>query len=221
MNKQNDMQSRPDALIVAVTGGIGCGQSTVAKFLEKQGAKIIDADAIGHAVVNSDESVRREIRRQLGNQYFFQNGRLNRRLLGQAVFEDERKLYKLNQIVHPRMVSRIIEKIETAKNSGRGPVIVIDAALVYEINIENIFDAVVVVSSRMRERIARVKKRDRLTEKEIRDRISKQIPVQEKARWADYVIYNNSTLERLEERSKQIYRELLKKTKKMKINAKV
>ncbi len=221
MNTQIDSEDRPDALIVAVTGGIGCGQSTVAKFLETQGAKVIDADSIAHAVVDNDESVRREIRRQLGNQYFLSNGRLNRRLLGQAVFEDERKLYNLNQIVHPRMVSRIVEKIESTKNAGNHPVIVIDAALVYEIKIENIFDAVVVVSSRLKERISRVKKRDGLTEKEIRDRISKQIPIQEKVKWADFVVYNNSTLERLEERSKQLYRDLLKKAKKVKINAKV
>ncbi|MCB0288176.1 MAG: dephospho-CoA kinase, partial [Calditrichaeota bacterium] len=122
-----------DALIVAVTGGMGCGQSTVAGFFKKFGAKVISADDVARDLVDHDREIRKLIQEDLGKQYFFRNGRVNRRLLGEAVFADERKLHILNRIVHPRLVEKLIDEIESARDTGKFRVIVIDAALVYEI----------------------------------------------------------------------------------------
>ncbi len=210
------MENVKDVLVVAVTGGIGCGQSTLANFLEKLGACVLNADEIAKMVVQENPEVREEIRKQLGRQYFHRNGRLNRRLLGQAVFEDERKLHILNKIVHPRMVDRLIEEIEAARESGKYDIVVVDAALVYEINMESLFDVVVVVSANRKNRVNRVKARDGLTEKEIQDRISRQIPVSEKVRWADFVIHNNGPLNHLEAKAEKLYQKLLKKAEKIK-----
>ena len=196
------------AKVVAITGGIGCGQSTVAGFFKKFGARVINADLVAKRITDRDASVKRDIQRVFGKKVFFRNGRLNRKLLGQMVFEDEAKVRHLNKIVHPRMVSQIIEEIESARDSGRYSVIVIDAALIYEIKLEHMFDAIIVVSSRIGNRIRWIKERDGLLEKEIRDRISKQIPIEDKAKWADYVIQNNTNLERLEAKSREVYRKL-------------
>jgi dephospho-CoA kinase len=108
------------------------------------------------------------------------------------------------------MVSRIVDEIEEARDSGKYKLIAVDAALIYETNLEHMFDAVVVVTSRMRSRIDRIMERDSLSEKEVRDRISKQIHIQEKMKWADFVIYNNSSLEQLKKRSHAVYQKLLK-----------
>ena len=199
-----------DVILIAITGGIGCGQSSVAKFLEERGAKIINADLIAHKIVNNDPEAKSEIRKHFGRKVFYRNGRLNRKLLGRIVFEDEGKTRLLNKIVHPRMVSRIIDEIEAARDSGKHKIIAIDAALIYEIQLEHMFDAVVVVASRTKNRIDRIITRDGLSEKEIRDRIAKQIPVEEKMKWADFVVHNNSTLDQLKKRADDLYKKLLK-----------
>lgn len=206
------MIKQEDVALIAITGGIGCGQSSVATFLEEMGAKVINADQIAHKVVNSDLEAKNEIRKNFGRKVFFRNGKLNRKLLGRIVFEDEAKTRILNKIVHPRMVSRIIDEIEEARDTGKYKVIAIDAALIYEINLEHTFDAVVVVSSRQKNRIGRIIARDGLSEKEIRDRIGKQIPIEDKVKWADFVINNNSSLEQLKKRSTSLYYKLIKKS---------
>lgn len=206
------MIKQEDVALIAITGGIGCGQSSVATFLEEMGAKVINADQIAHKVVNSDLEAKNEIRKNFGKKVFFRNGKLNRKLLGRIVFEDEAKTRILNKIVHPRMVSRIIDEIEEARDTGKYKVIAIDAALIYEINLEHTFDAVVVVSSRLKNRIGRIIARDGLSEKEIRDRIGKQIPIEDKVKWADFVINNNSSLEQLKKRSTSLYYKLIKKS---------
>jgi dephospho-CoA kinase len=203
-----------ETLIVAITGGIGCGQTTVAQFFQKFGAKVINADLIAKNIVDRDPEVKREIQKVFGNRVFFRNGRVNRKLLGQLAFEDESRLRNLNKIVHPRMVSQVIEEIEGARDTGKFPIIVIDAALIYEINLEHTFDAVVVVASPISNRITWIKARDGLSEKEIHDRINRQIPVEDKTKWADFVIHNNSSLEQLEQRAKFVYEKLLQKLKK-------
>jgi dephospho-CoA kinase len=206
------MIKQEDVVLVAITGGIGCGQSSVAKFLEEMGAKIINADQMAHKVVNEDPEAKKEIRKNFGKKVFFRNGKLNRKLLGRIVFEDETKTKLLNKIVHPRMVSRIIDEIEEARDTGQYKIIAIDAALIYEINLEHMFDAVVVVASRLKNRIERIVERDGLSEKEIRDRISKQIPIEDKVKWADFIINNNSSLEQLKKRSANLYHKLIKKS---------
>lgn len=199
-----------DVILIAITGGIGCGQSTVAKFLEEKGVKIINADLMAHKVVNNDPEAKNEIRKNFGNKVFFRNGRLNRKLLGRIVFEDEAKTRFLNKIVHPRMVSRIIDEIEAARDSGQYRIVAIDAALIYEIHLEHMFDAVVVVASRLKNRIERIMARDGLSEKEIRDRIGKQIPIEEKVKWGDFVVNNNSTLEELKKQTHELHEKLFK-----------
>lgn len=203
------MRQTKQIKLIGVTGGMGSGQSTVADFFRKWGAKIISADKIAHQVVNKNAEVRNDIKRLFGKKVYHRNGRLNRKLLGSIVFADESKVEKLNQIVHPRMVEQIVNEIESARDTRKFPFVVIDAALIFEIQLENIFDEIVVVSSKIANRISRVKERDGLEEHEIQNRIRKQIPLEEKVKWADHVIHNNGNLEQLETRTRKIYDKIL------------
>ena len=152
--------------------------------------------------------MKQELRQEFGRGIFYRSGHLNRKLLAQIAFGDEHKTMRLNKIVHPRMVAKVIDQIEAARESKKHSIVVIDAALIYEVNLEKLFDVIIVVSSRMSNRISRVKERDGLSEEEIRDRISKQIPVEEKVKWADITIQNNTSLAKLEEKSIQVFRKL-------------
>ncbi|RMG68274.1 MAG: dephospho-CoA kinase [Calditrichaeota bacterium] len=195
--------------VIGVTGGTGCGQTTVANLFGELGAKVIHADEIGHRILENDPSVRKELVAAFGKSILNRDGSINRKQLGELVFKDQTKLHKLNAIVHPRMIAEVVEEMEEARQSGKYPLIVIDAALIYELSLEHMFDAIVVVTSRLKDRIRRLRDRDGLSEREIMKRIQSQIPVQEKTRWADYVIRNNGTLEDLRHHVEGVYRKIL------------
>ena len=195
-------------LVIAVTGGMGTGQSSVCQFLHYLGAKAINADKIAKREIENNAAVQKELKKTFGAKIFYPNGKLNRKLLARLAFADEAKTVRLNKIVHPQMVSRIIEIIESARDSGRYSMIVVDATLIFELSLENMFDAVVVVTSKMQNRLERIKLRDKLTDKEISDRMSKQIPIEDKMQWADHLIENNGTLKQLEENTKKLFHQL-------------
>jgi dephospho-CoA kinase len=202
-----------NCIVVAVTGGIGCGQTTVCKFLEEMGAKAIQADWVAKREIELNPEIREELERTFGNQVFYSDGKLNRKLLAKIAFSDEMKTERLNRIVHPQLVSSIVTMVEEIRESGKYPIILVDAALIYELSLEHMFDAVVVVSSKMNHRLERIRNRDNLSDKEIIDRINKQLPIDEKMRWADYLIENNDDLETLKKNSRKLYYDLLKLTR--------
>lgn len=195
--------------IVAVTGGIGSGQTTVCEEFKRMGSKIINVDKKAKEIIRKDKTVQNELKKEFGKYVFYRNGKLNKKLLAQIVFNDEGKVQKLNSIVHPRMVESMIEEMETARFSGNYPLIIIDAALIYEINIEHLFDAVIVVYANKTQRIKRVAARDKMKKEDITARIDKQIPLDEKRKWADYVIDNRGEIEDLKIQVERTFNELI------------
>jgi dephospho-CoA kinase len=197
-----------NSIVVGVTGGMGSGQTTVCQFMEKFGAKSINADLIAKREIENNNDVRKELKKIFGSRIFYRNGKLNRKLLAHLAFSDEARTERLNRTVHPHMVSRIVTMIEEARESKKYSIICVDAALIYELSLEHMFDAIIVVTSTMSNRIARIKVRDKISDKEITDRISKQIPLEEKAKWADYVIKNDRDLQILEKNTQRVYKRL-------------
>ncbi len=201
------MRNKP--LVIAVTGGMGCGQTTVCNFLQQMGVRVINADLEAKREIENNEEIKKQLRQEFGSRAFYRNGRLNRKYLAQVVFSDATKTETLNRIVHPQMVTRVIEQIERARESRKYKIIAVDAALIYEINLENMFDAVVVVTARMKQRIERLQARDNMSEKEIIDRINRQIPIEDKKKWADFVVNNYGDLEALQQNTRKLYQQLL------------
>lgn len=194
--------------VVGVTGGIGSGQSSVCQILSKLGCKVIDVDKKAKQIISKDRSLQKELIKTFGNEIFFKDGQSNRRLLASIAFQDEEKTQKLNRLVHPRMVSEVIEEMENARFSQKYPLVVIDAALVYEISIEQMFDSIIVVYTSLNNRIDRVMKRDGLTKDEILARVRRQIPLEEKKKWAEYVVDNDGSLEDLEKQTRNVFEKI-------------
>ncbi len=197
-----------DSIVVAVTGGMGCGQTTVCQYFEKLGAKCVNADAIAKREIEINDDMQKELKKAFGSKIFYRNKKLNRKLLARIAFASETKTELLNRIVHPQMVARIVSTIEEARESGKYDIVCVDAALIYEMNIEHMFDAVIVVSSKMPARMERIKQRDKVSDQEIIDRISRQIPVEDKTKWADFVIRNDRDLETLEKNAHKVFQKL-------------
>lgn len=194
--------------VIAVTGGIGSGQSTVCQIFQNLGCKIIDVDIKAKQIIQKDVSLQRELKKAFGNEIFFKDGSLNRKHLAHLAFRDEVKTLELNKIIHPRMVSEVVEEMETARFSQRYPLIIVDAALIFEISIEKMFDALIVVYAKLNNRIKRVIDRDGLKRTEILARVRRQIPLDDKKTWADYVIDNDGTTDDLKKQVDKIFEEL-------------
>ena len=202
-------QRYKNPLIVAVTGGIGSGQSTVCSFFKEWHCKVINADVKAKEVIQHDRKLQNELKLAFDRSIFRKDRTLDTKRLAELAFKDEISTQKLNQLVHPRMVESLVEEMEQARFSGKYPIIIIDAALIYEISIENMFDAVIVVDAPVRLREKRVMERDSMTRNEFRSRLNKQIPLEDKVSWADYVIKNDGTVDNLKQKSRTIFNLLM------------
>lgn len=198
-----------DPLIIGVTGGIGSGQSTVCSFLESWGCKVINADRKAKEVIARDKELQQELKNEFGKDVFLPNGQLNAQRLAELAFKDEMHTHKLNQFVHPRMVASLIDEMEEARFSRKYLIVVIDAALIYEISIERMFDGVIVVNASFNERQSRVCQRDGMSKKQFKERVDKQIPLEEKVKWADHVIENEGSIEELRAKTRVVFDQLV------------
>lgn len=191
------MSAPVQALKVGITGAIGTGKSEVTRILRARGYPVIDADQVARRLTETSAEIREALRRRFGAGIFDEQGNLRRRELAQVVFRDPAALRDLNAIVHPGMIEEIRREMGRLASEGRSPIFV-EAAVIYEAGMEGLFDVVAVVAADLPEAVRRVTRRNGLSEQEVWDRYRSQIPLEEKIRRADYVIWNNGTLRDLE-----------------------
>lgn len=195
-------------MIVGLTGGIATGKSLVSNELKRLGAHIIDADLIAREIVEPGKPAYKELIEAFGEGILREDKTLDRKALGRMVFSDREKLKKINSITHPKILKRIEEEISRINSGGKDAVIVVDAAVLIESGAHKSVDKVIVVYAGEDRQIERIKKRDSLSETEARCRINSQIPLKEKLRYADYVIYNDGTVEDVIKKAQELYRSL-------------
>ena len=193
-------KKKKKAFLLGITGGIGSGQSTIANFLRDKKVYIIDADQKGRDVLVQYPDILPQLRLAFGNKIFNPNGDLNRRKLARLAFSSNQMLEKLNRIIHPRMIELIISDFEEARNSGKYLFVGIDVALLYEIQMEQLFDKIICIDAPLKDRVQRVQKRNDLTREEILERISNQLPLEDKVSWSDFAIVNDGDLVQLKEK---------------------
>ncbi len=199
-------------LVVGLTGVLGCGKSTAAKILDDCGAAVIDMDEAGRWAVENDAAVRANIRCTFGDQVFDQSGQLLRQKLGSIVFSNTDALAQLNSIVHPAMLNRVRLLINKEKTDASSHYIIVDAALIYELNFDLECDLTVCVTAPLHMCLERATVKG-LTPEQARARINSQIPQEEKASRSNYVIANDSTLKDFQERVKGMHEWLLRQSK--------
>jgi dephospho-CoA kinase len=199
-------------LVVGLTGILGCGKSTASKILGECGAAIVDMDEAGRWVVENDASVRENIRATFGDSVFDQDGQLLRKKLGRIVFSSKTQLNKLNAIVHPAMLNRVRFLINKEKKSASSHYIIVDAALIYELNFDRECDITVCLTAPLEICLQRAESKG-LTKEQALDRIHSQLPQEEKAARSGYVIHNDSTLKDFQKRLKELHEWLLNKSK--------
>ena len=198
------MESVRPTRTLGVTGGIGSGKSAVTRILSTLGARVFAADPAAKEIMLHNEAVRKELIDAFGTQSYLEDGTLNRAYLAGLIFGDDEKVALMNSIVHPRVFQAFQAKKQDAIRDNI-PVLIHEAALVYESGGYKHLDAVLVVHAPLEVRIKRVMARDNTTREHILNRMKHQLPPEELLQRADYVIYNDGTLEHLQEQSELFY----------------
>ena len=174
--------------VVGVTGGFCTGKTTVADLFVEKGASKIDADDIAHRLLSDDKDIREQVVGLFGRGVLTE-GTIDRRKIAKEVFFDKDKLDALSGILHPPIIQCIKEEIA---RHGKG-VVVIDAPLLIEANLQDMVDTVVVVKAGRQTQVQRAISRG-FSEKEALNIIEKQMPVSEKEKFADFIIDNNGDI---------------------------
>ena len=177
--------------VIGITGGISTGKSTFCGCLREivPSAKFFDADYAAHQFVDLDSEVRKEIRREFGRAIFSADQELNREKLRRIVFNDAAKRRSLEQILHPRIRRQWSAEAETHRNSP--DFFFADIPLLYETGGERLCDRVVVVACSSKIQVRRLMKRKSLERSAAEQMIKSQMPLDEKIRRADHVVWNN------------------------------
>jgi dephospho-CoA kinase len=181
--------------IIGLTGGIGSGKSTVAGFLEKLGAVVLDADSIWHEMLETDTDVHREIGDAFGKQVLGRDGKIDRNKLAAVVFKDRDELIKLNLISHPLINRRMQNILEDYKKQGV-EVAVIEATLLIEAGWATRVDEVWVTVAPQDKIIERLIKRG-MAKEDILSRMHMQSLPEDRMKAAKIVIDTDKPLEEL------------------------
>ena len=181
-------------LRLGLTGGIASGKSAVAAMLRELGFAVLDADALGHKLIEPGQAAYAEVIQEFGPSIADSSGRIDRSKLGAVVFADRAKLDRLNAIVHPRVAEVILSQFEVWRRAGVRGAVFVEAALLVESGIHKKLDGLVVVWCTPEQQLERLIARG-LSEAEARRRISAQLPVEEKLRLATEKIDCSGSLE--------------------------
>lgn len=198
--------------VVGLIGGIGAGKSCVADELRKRGAFVLDADSVGHALLDQAPA-QVEVVRRFGTEVLDRSApdgpKIDRRALGAIVFAHESSRRDLEKILHPRMRGTFERAIARTQRKGRVPVIVLDAAILFEAGWNDLCDVVLFVDAPRDQRVARLAAQRGWTEAVVAAREDAQLPLDEKRSRADIVITNDGAPEQLAEEVTRLWERVL------------
>jgi dephospho-CoA kinase len=180
----------------------------VARFFQDLGAYVIDADSVGHEMIDPGRPAYHEILQHFGRDLLDPSGHIDRKKLGQIVFADSQELSALNAIVHPRIIARTQELAAEHKKQNPEAVVIIDAALLFEARLGGTLNKVVVAWCRPEQQLERLMAKSGVSRDEAERRIQAQMPVEEKRRRADFQIDCSGTLDQSQAQAEAIYWEL-------------
>ncbi len=198
-------QEKRNPYILGITGTIGSGKSTVGKILQSLSIPVIDTDHIVHDLLDKDSAVIATIRDRFGESVLKNNetGSLvvDRKALGQIVFDDPRAKKDLEEIVHPATILACRKQIAEKKGA---PVVAVLVPLLFEAKLESEYDEIWTIYAKEEILVSRLAKRDSMTLEEIQKRLQAQMPQEEKNRRAEHVIDNSGTRAETEKQIKTL-----------------
>jgi len=195
-------------LRVGLTGGLASGKSFVGQTLAQLGCHLVKADELGHAVLLPGAEAYDAVLREFGREILSPDGFIDRRRLGALVFADPEKLERLNQIVHPLVIRREEELIAAAAQQDPHGIAVVEAAILIETGSYRRFDKIILAVCSEAEQIERAMRRDNLTREEVLARLRRQMPLEEKKKYADFIIDTSGAKNHTAEQTRRVFETL-------------
>ncbi len=197
-------------MLVAVTGGIASGKSAVSKMLEELGAPIIDYDVIARHIVEPGKPAWKDIVSCFGEYVLKEDRQIDRKRLSEIVFRDPEKRRQLERFTHPRIIEEGDRQADAIAARDPKAIIQVAVPLLIEIQIQDRFHKVLLVYAPREMQIERLMKRDGITKEAAESILDAQLPIDEKLRYADFVVHNEGTLEETRKQVEKVWEELKK-----------
>lgn len=198
-SQKSEPDSTPEPKIIGLTGGIGSGKTTVAKFIEDCGFPVYYSDDRAKDIVNDNEDLKVRIKELLGSDSYDENGLYNRKFVAEQVFNNKDLLQSLNEIIHPAVRLDFEDWVKKQTKY----LIFKETALLFELQLNKQCYRSILVTAEDNIRIKRVMDRDGKTYREVQSVMEKQMPEKEKIKLADCIIYNNTNLDDLKDQTEK------------------
>jgi dephospho-CoA kinase len=189
------IQKKDNSLILGVTGGIATGKTTVVRMLEEFGAPVIDFDLLAREVVEPGKPAWKDIVAYFGERILQKDGSLDREKLSAMVFQDGEKRKKLESFTHPRIYEASVKRVNKIVEKDPDAVVQLDIPLLIEQNLQHMVHKILVVYIPQDKQVERLVERNGISREGAAARLRSQLPIDEKLSKADYVIYNDRSLE--------------------------
>ena len=182
-------------LRVGLTGGLGSGKSFVGESLAALGCHLISADELGHQVLAPEGEAYADVVAEFGPEILDPDGSINRRKLAALVFDDAVRLERLSRLVHPPVIRREEELIRQFQARDPDGITLVEAAILVETGSYRRFDRIILAVCGREQQIERAMRRDGLTRQEVLARLERQMPLEEKRKYAHFVIDTSGSKE--------------------------
>ena len=194
--------------VIGLTGGICSGKSTIAKYFETLGARIVDADKLGHAAYTQGTTCYEKLKEHFGMSIISEDAAINRKALGDIVFSDPSQMRQLENIVWPEIKAMIEQRVTEEKNEEG--LMIIEAAIAIEAGWTELFDKLIVVSVDRDTAIERLQSRNGLSYDDALKRLNAQMTNDERCSKADVIIENSieNSLEQIQLKVQEIFASL-------------
>lgn len=202
-------------LKVALTGGIATGKSVISEYLKKKGCYVCHSDLLAHELMEPGNFAWEKIVEHFGKSIILPDGRIDRKKLGEIVFnsEDERRF--LNNLIHPLVLERKKKIIDELERTGKTKIFVSEAALTIEAGFQGFYHRIIVAHAPLEIRLKRLMERDGIEEELALKKIKSQLPNEEKLKYAHYIIDTSGKIKETIKWTKRVLKALLRDWKKL------
>jgi len=188
------IRSSGNPFIIGLTGGIASGKTTVAEMLKNLGATIIDFDVLARKVVEPGTCGLADIVASFGSEILDNMGSLDRKALARVIFRDTNRRRELENLLHPAIFQAFCEEVQTISEIGKSSIIVAVIPLLIEMNLQQLFDKLIVVHISSEIQLQRLMERDHVDANQASTMVSSQLPIKQKVEYADFLVDNSSDL---------------------------
>jgi dephospho-CoA kinase len=195
-------------LKVGLTGGLACGKTFVGEEFRRLGCLLVEADELGHQALARGGAAHEDVVREFGAGILSGEGEIDRGALAAAVFGSPERLARLNDLVHPPVIRREEELVAAFAAANPRGIAVVEAAILIETGSYKRFDRIVLVGCAEQQQFERAMRRPGAVEADVRARISRQMPLDEKRKFADFVIDTSGEKEDTLRQTRAVYEEL-------------